>query len=176
MQAVEAWSFDGMFSSCKDFGIWPRQITVSQLADHCAMLMEASLRRSTQLKTSKFFWRHLQQPWPQCVLTQMLRPAGCSAFNQFRIGFKSGFGLGDTQAFKEVRRHPQIFSATCCTLLVVRWDPMEFKNPTRHLLIYPSGYPGMILAYRQYEVRRIYFPQKSSSKKYISQNYKLFDL
>lgn len=74
------------------------------------MLVEASLWWSTQLKTSKFFWRHLQQPWPWCVLTQMLRTAGCSAFNQFRIGFKSGLGLGDTQALKRWKGIPDIFN------------------------------------------------------------------
>lgn len=93
-------------------GFGPGQITVSQPADHCAVLMETSLWWSTQLKTFKIFWRHLQQPWPQRVLTQMLRTAGCSAFNQLRTGFKGGLGLGDTWPFKEVERHPQIFSAT----------------------------------------------------------------
>lgn len=40
------------------------QITVLRLPDHCAMLRVAPLWWTTQLKISRFFWMHLQQPCP----------------------------------------------------------------------------------------------------------------
>lgn len=57
-------------------GCGPGQITVLELDGHCAMLREASLWCTTQLKTSRFFWRHLQQPCPKCINSQMIRTSG----------------------------------------------------------------------------------------------------
>ena len=83
-----AWFFDGRFSSCQDFRIWPKTNNCLTVDDRCGMLMEASLWWTTQLKTSRFFGRHLQHPCPKCINTQMIKTAGqlsSEAFNQFRI-------------------------------------------------------------------------------------------
>lgn len=56
-------------------GFGPGQITVLQLDDHCAMLMEASPWWTMQLNTSRFFWRHLRQLCPKFINTQMIRTA-----------------------------------------------------------------------------------------------------